>query len=198
MQQRQYMQMRAIPFVGYRGLNLYDSTLFTFSTWSQGATLIDSMPLSPPLSEKWTVIAWAFTFTGAIVKNSLSPAFGKLGALWAGLLTEGESPTGSSSQPWVNPMLPLPADLTNFQKVWDGGSDPVFRYGPLSASDPAPQQPSGGVSEVLPSPIEIDPGRPLAFGVWLTPSLVQDARLQIWNATASIIYDDGRPEGKTP
>jgi hypothetical protein len=197
MQQRLTMQMRSGSWFNGPGPNLSDLAAGSGVGWTQGATLIDQLPLSPPLAEAWKVLAWAFTFNGAWVPynpNTHIPSFGKLGAIWAGILTGGEPATQQGGFNFQSPMLPMPVDLSTFQKVWDGGSDPVFPAQPSTAVTgglPAVQA-AIGVSDNLPAPITVDPGRPLAFGVWLTPSLVQNTLLQIWNANVSVIYDDGK------
>jgi hypothetical protein len=199
MQQRLSMPMRRGSWFNGPGPNLMDGSSGPGVGWTQGATLIDPLPLSPPLAEAWKVLAWAFTFAGAWVPwnpNNHSPSFGKLGAVWAGILTGGEGPTGQQlgGFNWQSPMLPMPVDLSTFQKVWDGGSDPAFPAQPSTAlTDNVPSvQATIGVSDNLAAPITVDPGRPLAFGVWLTPSLVQNTLLQVWNANVSVIYDDGK------
>jgi hypothetical protein len=189
MQQRLFFPMRDAG-ANRPGLNLSDAIGPGGDPgWTTGATLIDTLPISPPLAQTWRVLSWAFTFNGAWIVNGARASYGKLGALWAGLLTGGESRTNGA--PWVAPMLPLPVDLTMFQKVWDGAVDPMFPNAAQSLITAA----SGGASENLPSPIIVDSGKPLAFGVWLTPSLVANTILEIFNANVSIVYDDGMSGG---
>jgi len=169
-------------------VNLVDATA-SDPGWTKGATLIDALPLSPPLTQTWHVLAWSFTFNGAFQRPNASPSYGKLGAPWAGLLTQAVTPTQTASnKPWVNPMQPLPIDLSTFQKVWDGSADAMFPSDPQVA---AGSTVTDGASLNLPSPIIVDPGRPLGFGVWLTPSLAANTLLEIAAASVSIIYDDG-------
>jgi hypothetical protein len=182
---------RSVPEQGF--LNLADSHPGAPSGWTSGATLIDPVPISPPLMQTWTLLAWGFTCVGAI--SGISAGYGKLGSLWAGLLTEGEAPTVSPTNPalpFVSPMLAMPPDITTFEKVWDGANDPVF------PADAIPVQAGGtrAVSQNLPQPIPITSGRPLAFGLWLTPSLSNSAVPVIYNAAFSLVYDDGiEPQG---
>jgi hypothetical protein len=190
MQQRLTHQMRAQQVNPGGRINLADQQGSTDPGWTLGASLIDTLPLSPPLTQTWMVLGWAFSFNGArfVPAPGLHPSYGKLGSLWAGLLTETVPQTqypSAPTVPYVVPMLPLPADLSTFEKVWDGTVDPVF------PDRLASQAVSGGASLNLPSPIAVDPGAPLSFGLWLTPSLVSDVLLWIRDATISILYDDG-------
>jgi hypothetical protein len=192
-----YMPMRSGRFAGVAGINLGDSEGAADPGWTTGATLIDSLPISPPLAQQWTLLAWGVTFTGAWARPFATRVpYGKLGALWAGVLTDPRTPTlASAAQPWQTPMLTLPLELTSVQKVWDGTQDPMF---PLFAPQGGQFNPPAAMAsaENLPQPIPIDAGRPLAFGMWLTPSLVANTLLQIWNASFSIVYDDGiEPQG---
>jgi hypothetical protein len=190
MQQRLTHQMRAFHSVPGGAINLADQQGSADPGWTLGGSLVDTLELHPPLMETWTVLAWGLSFNGARFTPGpgVRPSYGKLGSLWAGLLTQTmpqtQYPT-APSVPYVVPMLPLPADLATFEKVWDGTSDPIF---PDTTQSEAA---SGGASLNLPSPIAVDPGSPLSFGLWLTPSLVSNTVLWIRDATVSILYDDG-------
>lgn len=190
MQQRLVMQLRkALP----SGQNLQDGFPQTDGQWSQGATLIDLVALTPPLTERWQILAWELSYDGSwfIPAGGNGRPYGKLGALWAGLVSSGASPTGLNTPgtiPYRQPMLSLPSDLSTLQKVWDGGTDPLF---PNSSTPPAAPSGTRGASQNLPVPIDVDPGKPLGFGLWLTPSLTNRAYLFIWNAVVAIVYEDG-------
>jgi hypothetical protein len=192
-QQRIFAPMRSTNYAPAPGgkVNLSDSSqpALDTSSWTGGATLIDPVPISPPLSEKWSVLAWSFTFAGYCHWRGSKSMFGKLGAVWAGLLTEG-SPTSYGSSAYRIPMVPMPPDLTTMQKAWDGSVDPMF---PSDAASLPGAMVSGAAALNLSSPLTLHSGMQLNFGLWLTPSLTQNTELLVVGAVYSIVYDDGQP-----
>jgi hypothetical protein len=200
MQQRMTMSLReANPS---EPLNLADSNPTSGAAWTGGATLIDAVPLNPPLQQTWTILAWALSFAAGWVASTLKgPSFGKLGALWAGVLSDDAAPTLNTSSPfpWVTPMRQLPADPTTLAKVWDGSQDPMFPAIQLSPAVQWPTLATYSAAQNLPLPLQVRSGTPLHFGLWLTPSLVANTQIAIAQASVSLIYDDGvQPQGGTP
>lgn len=160
----------------------------TVSQWTQGATLIDAINIQPSLGESWHVNAFEVRFRGGLAYSG-PPAFGRLGKLIAGLSQQ--KTTLSAGFPWVNPVLALPNDpFTAITVLWDGSTDPPFpalQFG----NPPVTEAIIGGLD--LNQPLEISSGETITIGLWLTPSLVQGVTPNIFDATYTVIYDDGKP-----
>jgi hypothetical protein len=167
--------------------NVADVTVAAPAAWSVGGTLIDRLPIQPPLGDIWSVLSWSIRISPILFVSTLSPAFGKLGRIVGGVLHA--APTAFSTvQPWANPQQPLPNNSAGMTTMWDGVIDPLFVVGSASYPDLVAQPLVTNFQ--LPVPIDLYPGDELHIGLWITPSLAQNIQIAITNAAYSVIYED--------
>jgi hypothetical protein len=164
----------------------------TPSNWTPGSTQIDSVQFSgiPPLA-KWNVIATAVSAQLLWNQQGAGASFGRFGKVIAGLVPTGQVTTGAAGAPSTAKMLPLPEDTSYLQTLWDGSSDPSppVATSLVTTTAPFPLQ----ESLQLPQPIVISSSTSLAFGLWVTPSLTQNATLVVYRAVFTVYFDDGKP-----
>jgi hypothetical protein len=162
------------------------------SAYMKGATVIDPIPLqTPPLGQRWTITAWSMRFNG-IIGIANTPAYGRLGRIYGGLSKT--PPTAQGSQPYVNPMLPIPNDWgSSIQLLWDGETDTPFPTSPNVTTTAGLT--IGMISQdvVLSQPLPIDSGQPMSIGLWLTPGILNNTIIGLWSGRWLISYDDGEP-----
>jgi len=158
------------------------------SQWSPGQTLIDDVLNQAPLGAVWSVINWAISCQ-AFIRTDVypGPAFGKLGRIVGGLVHM--TPTVGP----VSPMIPFPSNATGLATIWDGATDPVLGLCKIVGNtlQTAPTPLVGQLN--LPVPIQVYPGDELQMGLWITPSLAQNAQIVIINATYTVTFDDNQP-----
>lgn len=197
---------RAEPASAGQGqtINLYDpstnSAAFE-SAWTEGATLIDAVQVSPKQNQSWTLLSISFqTYLGIV--SLAGQTFGKFGKMLAGIMPPAQqaNPTnGGSGVPYVTPFIPLPNDTSLFQTVWDPAIDPdppsFITFGP---GTPITSLLPISSTIALPQPIALVPGDSLAIGLWLMPSLLGtdgtiDGLIGLFAQYSSytITYDDG-------
>jgi hypothetical protein len=173
------------------GVILADASANNFqsSQWTEGGAVFYALPAQPTLIGPWQIISYAIAFQGLIYQPSAALAsYGLLGSIWSGLLFNQITPPNQGSSPWQNPMPQFPAGSALIAKLWDGDEDTPFPYATANVT----MQPGRFLtfSNSLPVPVTMQPGENLTIGLWLTPSLAQNAQLLIANATFEIIYDD--------
>jgi hypothetical protein len=162
------------------------------STWTPGSTIIDPVPLSPTLADKYSIVSWQISFQGGYFYTA-ARSFGKLPKVIGGLVrtpqqTQGAGP--GALNPFTAAALPLATDLSLLSVLWDGDQDPMFPVAPVVG--PIPSVPTvGGLT--LQVPLVIASGEGVAIGLWITPSLTQNLQIFITNATYTVNYDDGKP-----
>jgi hypothetical protein len=169
-------------------LNIADAFPFGTGAWSSGGSLMVSLGIQPPLSERWHLIAWTLTYQGVHLPSTA--IHGKLGKILGGVVRDQQQRT-TGSNPWINPGQPFPADTNAIAVLWDGSIDPAFPFWDSGVSLP-PFAPAS-FTYPLPLPIEIEAGRPLSIGIWLQPSLIAGGAINILNANYVITVDDGKP-----
>lgn len=167
------------------------------SAWTLGATIIDVPSFTPPSGRTWRILAIEFYvgFNLAIPGDLGKPAYGKLGKVIAALIPSDAHQTqgGNVNQAWINPMLPLPADLSLITTLFNGENDSAPAQFTLTNKVITPL--TGGLN--LSQPIDIYGGQQIGLGLWLTPSLAQmglnneQAGLLGSSSRYTIIYDDG-------
>lgn len=167
------------------------------NSWTQGATLIDSIQTQPQLGQVWDILSWTISFSGVIINSSGGgvAAYGWLGKLIAGLMLGGAPQTLTqlpSIRPWVNPTLPLPSGIQNFATLWDGSSDPPFpQISDGATSFPVSPQPIVYTNQ-LPQSVTVEAGEQMSMALLLSPSLTQAILTAIYNAQYVITYERRR------
>lgn len=174
-------------------VNLADGTVFANSTWTSGVQLITPVTSQPQLTAPWQINGWALFLQGfQSASNFAGPAtFGKLGKILAGPIFGPVAPVPAPGGVPQQLFQPIPASaLPNIATVWDGSTDPAF---PAMNQTGSVVPPGGSVAiSVTPAqPINLSPGEPIGFGVWITPSLVQNFVILIANLSGTLTYDDG-------
>lgn len=171
------------------GGNLFDPASNPAGGWTEGASLIDTVTVQPPMTQIWSVTDWIIQFQGFIERSQpASQCFGALGKLIGGLVVGSAVQTGNGVVPWNNPMGALPNNLAGVALMWDGQTDPPF---PDNTNDPGPQYPTVFANN-LATPINLSVGDQLAIGMWLTSGLTTNIITLIQQASWTVIYDDGQ------
>lgn len=191
-------QAGAGVLLGGGGINLQDAPASATSNWTQGGTLIDSVPIQPPLGQVYNIVSWTIAFQGFWGQTTGgAPSYGKVGSILGAVMRASQRtfpPTPTSfNDPWTNPMLPLPNDVSLAATLWDSNQDqafPTITAKSLAGLIPAPTI-TGGL--VLNTPIQIVSGEQISIGLWLMPSLVANVQIWIANAQYAINLDDGQP-----
>lgn len=188
-------------------VNCFDVLTLTTSNaaWSGGDTLIDS--LGPQnqntiATPTWTLLQASVT---ANLQASLGRAGCKPGKIMAGIV-RGTTPTQSvigppPPLPDASYILPLPADTSLIEALWDPATDPFPPNGNVVPPRSNPSQPPSlnVTAEIsLPQPIKIDPSTELGIGIWIEPTLVigttgSTYEMKVLAAQWSLTYDDGLP-----
>lgn len=182
------------------GLNLIDTVSAApayLSQRSRGRTIIGVSRVTPTIiGQKWTVQSIAIQAYLVLIYNTGSGAFGLLGKVLGGLLTEpNQQATGigiaGPFQPIHDPTLTFP--------LWTPDSDPipptVFGLNYIG-QPPSAFLPVSGILQ-LPLPVTIEPGESVAIGMWILPLLlgfsVPNASLSlgILFGQWTITYDNG-------
>lgn len=161
------------------------------SAYTTGAYMITLLPAQPPIGEVWDLIGWSLSFQGGILTSApgVFPMYGRLGRLLAGI-GRGIQPTSTAGLGPIN----LPPDLSGLDTIWDGSQDTPFQVFPDNISSAA-QLPVGTPiikTLSLPVPVTVEPGEQIGLGLWLEPSLVQNAQIFIASANYSVMFDDGQ------
>lgn len=196
----------AQPAVGIPpGINLTDNvntngTQFG-SVWSPGGTIIDRINnLKPQRNQDWSVIS--VTLQAQLTFVTPGRIYGKIGKLLAALVTDptvtqATAGPGSGGQPWANPMLPLPQDMTLSVDLWNPVSDPLPPADIITGS--ATQANALNVTATIAPPVPIDlvSGIDIGVGIWMLPALYGWSTassvgmgLVVYNARWQVNYDD--------
>lgn len=172
------------------------------SVRSNGGTIIDTASIAPGISSKWKLQALSIQGYMAIV-NGGAQLFGKPGKTIGGIILppNNPQPTGTSAEPGIQPMLPLPPDPTLTMTLWDPDLDPnlpqintSFTPGntPIDAFLPI----SGQLQ--LPQSVSLQPGEPITIAMWRLPSILGSAAsvtatafVAVFLSTYALTYDDG-------
>lgn len=169
--------------------------------WTAGAATSAQIAQAiaiPPLSRA-TVLAWSIGAYLGYTGTGLG--FGKFGRMVAGL-SQAPVPIirGGAGQPWSVALPGVPDDSSLTETIWDPAAD--IMPPTISATSPPP---SSGLlplqaSQVLATPMPLDPGALPYVAVWMWPSLLgtsgggaSDIGLAALYGKWSITYDDGLP-----
>lgn len=183
--------------------NIADSQLavVTAGSYTKGATLLDQIPIeqylgSNPRHPLIQVLAISVTAVMAVsYTGTATYPYGKFGSVLAGITNQGNQTSyGAASQTYVPGILGFPADSSLVSALWDPS---VNSLPPALTSSQANLLPVA-VNNVLPQPLELQPGGNLLAGLWMKPSLLAgDATepasvLTVLRAVYSLTIDDGR------
>lgn len=192
----------------------------TLEGWSSGGTIIENVPAQAPLGQVWSFLGWSivlrgFTMPWSMGPGAQQPAASQLGKIIGGLTFAKATPTidvanitpppgsglpgGAVTQPWAEPMLPIPPNTFGMTTIWDG-SDP--NTPPLLALETVPPtftEAQGGLvplitNYALPVPTQIYPGETMQMALWITPSLSTNQVIAITEAAYTVVVDDGQPQ----
>jgi hypothetical protein len=168
---------------------------------SGGATLIDSLAASPAGSQKWNLISLSMQGYLCLSCGSTGTPYGDLGRIIAGILspTSPQQLSQGTNVPWVNPMLPLPNDMSLMTTLFDPiiDSTPALSTAFLrDAVDPLSQLTPVSATVSPPNPIQLIGGEGLSIGIWVYPSLLGCSAfgavgLQLQYMSYTLAYDDG-------
>jgi len=170
-------------------INIRDVNLNTFSQWTGGGSLVIPFDEQPPLGEQWSLLGWSISYVGLVEYNNnaiLQKAYGKLGALWGGPLVRSAVPLTPVQVTYNH--NPIPPDQ-NVGKIWDPTNDPLFAGTTVGVYSGLPSLQGRSFSQQLPQTINMASGDSLAFGLWLTPSLITNCGVDIANAQVSLTYE---------
>lgn len=191
------------PFLS-AGISIADyplgGSLSGWNQWTPGAAAIAPVTAQPSMTRPWTILSWSLEFQLYALQffsSPAKPAYGKLGRLIAGLVqgtgvqtTISTDPNAGQLVPWKQAIQPPPADQSLMSVLFDGSQD-----GPppaAQASNPNVLKVTLSVSDwrtatfSLPQPLQVEFGQPIAMGMWLTPSLAQNASLIVMGANYNI------------
>lgn len=130
-----------------------------------------------------TVYGWTIQYNGAECTNAQAeptPVFARWGDVWGGLIIDPAIPSGGS-------MPQLPPDLSTFAKLWTPDSPP-WPMASWTANTPLTDSP-GGLTYMLPAPVELMGGQQLAMVLTLLRSLGKGVRRIVWRASWTILYE---------
>lgn len=173
-----------IPVPGNVNLTDIQGSASPYSSWTQGAYIIDTARLVPITNKPMTIVS-ASVSASLVWYQSGAYYYGKWGKVIAGI-TEAQNTSGyAAGFPYSVPVNQRPQDSSLITTLWDPANDPL----PPQLVSPLPNFPISG-SIVPPSPIPAPQGG-IGIGMWIGPSLVANANMCVYNAVWSIIYDDG-------
>lgn len=170
---------------------LVDGQSTALTAFTGGSTRLAQLPFQPNLTETWQVIGYSTRIRMGLAGQgaALGQMWGRLGNLWAGLVTD------SSLKPSFNANFPI--DLSTFVKVFDGGQDDLrFVNSPASSSPPgALDYTLLAGTFMLPQPIIVRSGSQVQMCLVLTPSMLTCSGAGLMNiivqdCSYSVLYND--------
>ena len=157
--------------------------------WTPGKQTLATTTAQATIARPWTIYGWGIRGFGVIAKNASGGAnqnpYGRLGKIVAAIL-----PASAASQQANQPFTPPPPEAAPYlATVWDGSSDPLFPYFDNVNQNSFPVTGLFATTQQLPQPVGLNPAEQIAVGMWLTPSLVNNTEIIIFQATYTILYD---------
>lgn len=178
-----------VSVIAFDGAN--DTTIAGASSRTNGLTMAVPIQGGPSFAAGWSILAFSLQVKIGLntVNTPAGQGWGRLGALWAGLLTGSNVAAPDDDLAWKPASFPV--DLSTFIKIWDGSTDGISSV--VTNGPEADWTLIAGTFQ-LPFPLKVSPGTPLGFCLILTPSIVDNRRF-IWvkSCQYSIIYQqEGR------
>lgn len=179
---------------------LYDGPVSNIAQFTAGGVRVANLNIQPTLVQKWAVIGWSIRMRiglqlatpGTVTGQGLA-TYGRLGDVWVGLVADASASNAGGVDVTPGIVKPgsasFPFDLSTFEKVFDGSSDPIRQPANLTIAD---QYQLIGVTYGLPSPIEVVSGTQLQMALVQTPTLAGPGMfgLIVYSCDFSVIYND--------
>lgn len=156
------------------------------AAWSPGGIMIDQAAvLVPPLTASYQATSFSVSAQLALISEpasafppSVYPSiFGKLGRIWAGLTTQGQTGPGAGLIAGN-----IPSDSTTFTLLYDPAANPLPPYYSVGNFSQVwgfyewlaaiPTFLPVSCSLQLPNALEVDPGLPFGVALYVEPALL--------------------------